>query len=80
MKIKTVHQIEDFLAAVKKCKGGVELRSIEGDVYNLKSTFSQFIAMSRLLEDAAEKLELFCENREDEKYFFEFFSENPEVL
>lgn len=79
MKIKNLSQLNDFVAAVNNCKGSVWLESPEDDRYNLKSTFSQYIALGKLLEERGDYLELFCSCSEDEKLFFEFFSNHPEV-
>lgn len=79
MKFKNVNQIDDFLSAVNKCTGRVYLKSIDGDVFNLKSRLSQYVAIGALLDDEGDYLELFCDNREDEVHFFKFFDEHPEV-
>lgn len=80
MKITNITQIEDFLAVANECKGAVWLLSPMGDQYNLKSKFSQYIAMARLIEDHSEHLELWCDNHEDEIRFFKFFEKHQEVL
>ena len=79
MKFKNINQLDDFLAAVNKCTGNVYLNSTEGDVFNLKSRLSQYVAIGALLGDEGDYLELFCTNREDEAHFFKFFDEHPEV-
>lgn len=79
MKIKNITQLDDFLSAVNKCNGQVYLKSNAGDVYNLKSRFSQYIAIGALLGTEGDYLELFCDKKEDEGYFFKFFAEHPEV-
>lgn len=79
MKLKNVNHIESFLAAVEKCNGKVWLESPDGDLYNLKSKFSTYIALSALLSTNGEYLELFCSKREDVANFFEFFDEYPEI-
>ena len=79
MKFKNIVQIDDFLAAVNKCTGNVYLNSTEGDVFNLKSRLSQYVAIGALLGDEGDYLELFCDNRKDEEHFFKFFADHPEV-
>ena len=79
MMFQTAEQIDDFLEAVLKSKGNVYLKSPEGDVFNLKSRLSQYVAIGALLDDEGDYLELFCDNREDEVHFFKFFAEHPEV-
>lgn len=80
MKITNIGQIEDFLDVVNKCDGAVWLLSPVGDQYNLKSKFSQYIAIARLIEDHHESLELWCDNHKDEALFFRFFENHKEVL
>lgn len=80
MKIGNLKELNEFLAAVNKCEGEVWLESPEGDVFNLKSTFSQYVAMGALLTERGDSLELFCGNRKDEGYLIKFFMDNPEVL
>lgn len=79
MKLRNVAQLNDFLAALNKCQGAVWLESPEGDRYNLKSVFNQYIALGKLLEERGDYLELFCSMKDDEKYFYEYFQKHPEV-
>lgn len=80
MVIKTISQLEDFKKAVRDAKGDVYLRSLNGDSFNLKSSFSQYIALGQLLSEQGDNLELFCETRQDEQLFMKFFSNHPETL
>lgn len=80
MKIKNINQVHEFLAAVNKCHGDVWLQSLEGDRYNLKSELSQYIAIAALLKEKGNELELFCSQRDDEPYMFEFLRDHPEVV
>jgi len=73
-------QIDDFLKAVEQAKDNVYLRSVHGDCYNLKSVLSRYVAIGALLGEHGDELELFCDSKEDEKNFFRFFSQHPEVL
>lgn len=79
MKIHNVAQLNDFLAALNECKGQVWLESPEGDKFNLKSEFSQYIALGALLGQRGDFLDLYCALKEDEKNFFKYFKEHPEV-
>lgn len=79
MKLTKISQVEDFLQAVNKAKDNVWLTSIYGDKYNLKSLLSQYIAIGALLGDKGDELELFCDDKEDEALFLNFFYNHPEV-
>lgn len=79
MKIKNISQLNGFIAAVNECKGQVWLETTEGDKFNLKSTFSQYIAYSALLSERGDYLELFCSNKEDEQNFYEYFRNHPDT-
>ena len=80
MKLRNIQQIEQFLFAVKQTNGDVWIESIYGDKFSLKSSISQYIALSALLGKHGDEFELFCSKKEDEKYFLKFFKQNPEVL
>ena len=79
MRLKNIEEVNDFLATVDACNGDVWLQSQYGDKFNLKSKLSQYIAMSALLRDENEILELFCALKEDEVKFLNFFFEHPGV-
>ena len=66
MKLSNITDVQKFTAAVNACQGDVYLKSIEGDVFNLKSSLSQYIAVGRLIEESGDNLELFAQTREDE--------------
>ena len=66
MKLSNITDVQKFTAAVHACEGDVYLKSVEGDVFNLKSSLSQYIAIGRLLEESGDNLELFAQTREDE--------------
>lgn len=80
MKIKNLKTLNDFIFNVNRCKGQVWLETPEGDRFNLKSSFSQYVAFGKLLSEHGDSLELFCSDKEDEALFFEFFSANPDSL
>ena len=80
MKLSNITQVNEFLAVVKNCKGEVYLTSAQGDKFNLKSALSQYVAMGALLGNHGDELELWCDDREDESKFIQFFKENPSVV
>lgn len=74
MILKNVKDIEALVAAVKKCRGDVILRSVNGlEEFNLKSTLSQYIAIGKLCAERGDEYEIFCMNKADEGYMMEFF-------
>ena len=72
MKIKNIEDINAFRAAIDKCKGDVWIASANGDRFDLKSSFSQYLAIGELIKDKQEELELFCGSPADEGYLMEF--------
>ena len=66
MKLSNIKDVQTFIAAVNACENDVYLKSVEGDVFNLKSSLSQYIAIGRLIEESGDSLELFAQTREDE--------------
>ena len=66
MKLTNITDVQKFIEAVNACENDVYLKSVEGDVFNLKSSLSQYIAIGRLIEESGENLELFAQTREDE--------------
>ena len=75
MKLSNVKDVQTFLNAVNACKSDVYLKSMEGDVLNLKSSLSQYIAIGRLLEESGDSLELFAQTREDEAILMEMLGQ-----
>lgn len=72
MKLKNKLEVNAFINAVNECEGNVFLRSLQGDVFNLKSSLSQYIAMGALLGEHGDELELFAEEKEDEYKLLDF--------
>ncbi len=66
MRLTNMKDVKKFIEAVNACEHDVYLKSLEGDVFNLKSSLSQYIAIGRLIEESGDSLELFAESREDE--------------
>ena len=79
MKLTKIEQIHEFLAIVDSCTGDVTLRSVDGDIFNLKSKLSQYIAIAALLGEHGDELELFCSDSADESKFMDFLMKNPDV-
>lgn len=77
MKLSKIEQVNEFLAIVDSCKGDVTLRSVDGDIFNLKSKLSQYIAIAALLGQHGDELELFCSDSSDEGKFMNFLIEIP---
>ena len=80
MKFTTYDEIREFLDIVETCKNDVYLRSLYGDVYNLKSRLSQYLGIAALLSEHGEELELFCASKEDEPKLLHYLSTHKEVL
>jgi hypothetical protein len=72
MKLSNVTDIEDFWKTIDKCQGSVWLESANGDRLDLKSVFSRYLAIGKLIEDRNEELELFASDREDEHMLMQF--------
>ena len=66
MRLTNLKDIQKFIDTVNSCEHGVYLKSLEGDVFNLKSSMSQYVAIGRLIEESGDSLELFAQTREDE--------------
>ncbi len=78
MRLTNVKDIQKFVAAVNECEHGVYLKSLEGDVFNLKSSMSQYVAIGRLIEESGDSLELFADSREDEARLLKLINELEE--
>ena len=46
----------------------------------MRSEFSNYVALGVLLGERGDQFELFCANPVEERYFFDFFKNNPDVL
>lgn len=75
MKLINIKEVEEFRKVVHECEGDVYLKSTEGDVFNLKSAMSEYIALGRLLSEQGDSLELFADRREDEARLLKFLGE-----
>ena len=75
MKLKNIKEVEQFRKVVHECEGDVYLKSQEGDVFNLKSALSEYIALGQLLGEQGDNLELFADKHEDEARLIRFLTE-----
>lgn len=75
MKLKNIREVEEFRKVIKSCERDVYLKSPEGDIFNLKSSLSEYIALGRLLSEAGDSLELFASSKEDEHRLLSFLDE-----
>ena len=80
MQLRKIDEVENFITLVQKSKGNVWLETLEGDRYNLKSTFSRYLALGELISKQGNNLMLFCSDKADEAMFFAFFEKNPDTL
>lgn len=80
MKFTELSEVNDFLRTVDNCKGEVWLQSTQGDKIVLNSVLSHYIAMTMLLTQHGDMLELFCQYPEDEAKFFRYFKKHPDVI
>lgn len=72
MKLNNKIEVEKFIQVVNSCEHDVYLKSLYGDIYNLKSAMSQYIAIGKLLDEHGDELELFANDREDEAKLMQF--------
>lgn len=72
MKLNNVKDVEKFIQVVNDCKSDVYLKSLEGDVFNLKSSMSRYVAIGRLIEESGDSLELFATSSDDEALLINF--------
>ena len=75
MRLRSEADVQEFLDAVSQCGGDVYLKSPEGDIFNLKSSMSRYIAIGRLIEESGDSLELFADSKEDEARLIRFLCE-----
>lgn len=79
MKLKNISELNGFINVVDRCSGSVWLESPDGDKFNLKSKFSQYVALGALLGNNGDELELYCQLPEDRIKFYQYFNEYPDV-
>ena len=76
MLLKYAKDANALIEAIKKCKGDVLLKSVDGkEEFNMKSEISRFVAIGRLCEERGDYYEIFCMDKNDEPYLLQFFHE-----
>ena len=80
MKLQNIQEVEEFRKVVHQGKGRVYLESLEGDIFNLKSAMSEYVALGRLLSEQGDSLELFADSKEDEALLLNFLGRLDESL
>ena len=75
MKLKNIKEVEEFRKVIHACSSDVYLKSQQGDVFNLKSALSEYIALGQLLSEQGDNLELFADKREDEALLVQFLAQ-----
>lgn len=76
MKIRTIEDVKALQSAIRKCSRAVWLESAKGDRYDLKSEFSQYIAIGALIGDVDEELELFTADPGDRMIMMEYIQKS----
>lgn len=72
--LSNIHDIENFMKAVAKCKNDVYLiKNDKSEQFNLKSVLSEYIAIGRLCEEHGTDYEIFCQSAADESNLLKFF-------
>lgn len=72
--LRDVRDVENFKAAVKKCEGDVIIRhNTRREEFNMKSLFSEYIGLSKLMSEHGDEYEVFCMNNNDERFMLQFF-------
>lgn len=51
MKLMNISDVDTFFKVVEECQGDVFLASDEGDMINLKSKLTQYVAVAKLFHD-----------------------------
>lgn len=72
MKLKNISEVNSFREVIRNCVGDVIIKSPDGDIFNMKSALSEYIALGRLLSEQGDNLEIFAHNREDEARIMNF--------
>ncbi len=75
MRLTNVKDVQQFINVVNSCEHEVYLKSLEGDIFNLKSSMSQYIAIGRLIQESGDSLELFANDKNDQIRLLNFLHE-----
>jgi hypothetical protein len=79
MQLHNLQEVNEFISVVNDCKGNVYMTSQMGDKYNLKSRFSQYVAIGALLEEHGNDLELWCDDEEDKMRMVKWLMKHKNV-
>lgn len=66
MNFSNHHHIDQFLKPFDDCQGTIYLKTKHGDVYNLKSKIGQFSAISILIHEPQDSMNLICSLQEEQ--------------
>lgn len=73
MKLVNIEDVNEFFKVVDSCEGKVELISPEGDRLNLKSKFTQYVALANVFSSGyIRELELVVHESEDVTKFVHY--------
>ena len=75
MRLTNIKDVQKFIDVVNSCEHEVYLKSLEGDVFNLKSSMSQYIAIGRLIQESGSSLELLANDKNDQIRLLNFLHE-----
>ena len=75
MRLTNIKDVQKFIDVVNSCEHEVYLKSLEGDVFNLKSSMSQYIAIGRPIQESGSSLELFANDKNDQIRLLNFLHE-----
>ena len=75
MRLTNIKDVQKFIDVVNSCEHEVYLKSLEGDVFNLKSSMSQYIAIGLLIQVSGSSLELFANDKNDQIRLLNFLHE-----
>ena len=69
MKLRNIKEVEEFRKVIHNCTGDVYLKSQDGDVFNLKSALSEYIALGQLLSEQGDNLTVPLQTYVDKELF-----------
>lgn len=76
MKMINVTNLNKFFGVIDQCEERVEVRTKNGDVYNLKSKLSQYVTLAKLFFcSEIPEIELETHNAEDAKRLIQYMME-----
>ena len=75
MRLTNIKDVQKFIDVVSSCEHEVYLKSLEGNIFKLKSSMSQYIAIGRLIQESGSSLELFANDKNDQIRLINFLHE-----